>query len=45
MPATGFVISIPAEVMQVVDRAARERGMTRSRFIPEILRRVARAKP
>ena len=45
MPATGFVISIPAEVMQAVDRAARERGMTRSRFITEILRRVARAKP
>src|SRR2546427_9510492 len=44
MPATGFAISIPAEVMQAVDRAARERGMTRSRFITEILRRVARAK-
>jgi metal-responsive CopG/Arc/MetJ family transcriptional regulator len=44
MPATKFAISIPAEVMQVVDRAAQERGITRSRFISEVLRRVARAK-
>ncbi len=44
MPATKFAISVPTEVMQVVDRAARERGITRSRFISEVLRRVARAK-
>src|SRR2546428_11172031 len=44
MAATKFAISVPTEVMQAVDRAARERGITRSRFIGEILRRVARAK-
>ena len=44
MPATKFAISVPIEVMQAVDRAAQERGITRSRFISEVLRRVARAK-
>ena len=44
MAATKFAISVPTEVMQAIDRAARERGITRSRFIGEILRRVARAK-
>lgn len=44
MSAIKFAISIPAEVMQAVDRAAHERGITRSRFIAEILRRVAGAK-
>jgi metal-responsive CopG/Arc/MetJ family transcriptional regulator len=44
MRATKFGISIPTEVMKAVDRAARERGITRSRFIAEVLRRVARAK-
>ena len=44
MAATKFAISVPTEVMQEVDRAAEARGITRSRFISEVLRRVARAK-
>ena len=44
MAATKFAISVPTEVMQEVDRAAEERGITRSRFISEVLRHVARAK-
>lgn len=44
MPVTKFAISVPAEVMQAVDRSARARGITRSRLISEVLRRVARAR-
>ena len=44
MPATKFAISIPSEVMDAVDIAASERGVTRSRFIAAVLRRVAQAK-
>jgi hypothetical protein len=37
-------ISIPEEVMEAVDRAARERGLSRSRFIAGVLRRAAAAR-
>ena len=44
MAATKFAISIPARVMTEVDRAAAARGVTRSRFIADVLERVARAR-
>jgi len=39
-----FAISIPEDVMQQIDEAAELRGVTRSRFISDVLRKVARAK-
>lgn len=39
-----FAISIPEDVMEQVDRAAEQRGITRSRFISDVLRKVARAR-
>ena len=44
MSAKKFAISVPEEVMDQVDRAARGRGVTRSRFISDVLRRVAHAR-
>ena len=44
MAVRKFAISVAEEVMDQVDRAARRRGLTRSRFITEVLRRVARAR-
>lgn len=44
MAAKKFAISVPEEVMAAVDRAATERGVSRSRFISGILRRVAAAR-
>jgi len=44
MNAKKFAISIPAEVMKQVDRAARARQVTRSRFISDVLRKVAAAR-
>jgi hypothetical protein len=44
MAAKKFAISIPEDVMREVDRAARGAGVTRSRFIAGVLRRVARAR-
>ena len=41
MRATKFAISIPAETMSQVDRAAKRPGMTRSRYIAVVLARVA----
>jgi len=41
--ATKFAISVPEEVMRKVDRAAKRRRATRSRFISEVLRKVAEA--
>ena len=41
MRATKFAISIPAETMSQVDRAAKRLGMTRSRYIAVVLARVA----
>ena len=36
-------IAVPAEILDVVDRAARARGESRSRFISRILRLAVRA--
>jgi len=44
MAARKFAISIPADVMSQVDRAARRRGVTRSRFISQVLSHVANAR-
>ena len=37
-------IAVPEDVMQEVDRAARERGESRSRFISRVLRLAVRAR-
>ena len=42
MRATKFAISIPAETMQQVDRAAKRLGVTRSRYISMVLAHVAK---
>ena len=42
MRATKFAISVPAETMQQVDRAAKRLGVTRSRYISMVLARVAK---
>lgn len=42
MRAAKFAISVPAETMSQVDRAAKRLGMTRSRYISVVLGRVAR---
>ncbi|HEX4475853.1 MAG TPA: ribbon-helix-helix protein, CopG family [Polyangiaceae bacterium] len=39
-----FAISIPVEVMEQIDEAAARRGVTRSRFISDVLRQAARAR-
>jgi metal-responsive CopG/Arc/MetJ family transcriptional regulator len=39
-----FAISIPEAVMDQVDQAAESRGVTRSRFISDVLHKVARAR-
>lgn len=44
MTVTKFAISVPEEVMKEVDRAAAARGVTRSRFISDVLRKAARAR-
>ena len=44
MPVKKIAISVPPDVIRQVDLAARERGVTRSRFITDVLRRVARAR-
>ncbi|HVY62900.1 MAG TPA: hypothetical protein VHF22_14680 [Planctomycetota bacterium] len=44
MAAKKFAISVPEDVMRQVDRAARGLGVTRSRYIVGVLRRVARAR-
>jgi hypothetical protein len=41
MRAAKFAISVPAETMQQVDRAAKRLGMTRSGYIAVVLARVA----
>jgi hypothetical protein len=41
MRAAKFAISVPAETMTHVDRAAKRLGMTRSRYIAVVLARVA----
>lgn len=37
-------IAVPEDIMQEVDRAARERGESRSRFISRVLRLAVRAR-
>lgn len=44
MAVTKFAISVPQEVMKEVDRAAAARGVTRSRFVSDLLRKAARAR-
>jgi metal-responsive CopG/Arc/MetJ family transcriptional regulator len=44
MVATKFAISVPEDVMSQIDRAARKRRVTRSRFISDVLRKVATAR-
>jgi hypothetical protein len=44
MPCKKFAISVPVAVMQLVDLAARRQGVTRSRFIATVLRRIASAR-
>ena len=44
MSVRKFAISVPEEVMEQVDETAAEWGVTRSRFITEVLRRVARLR-
>ena len=42
MRSTKFAISVPAETMLEVDRAAKRLGVTRSRYISLVLARVAK---
>jgi metal-responsive CopG/Arc/MetJ family transcriptional regulator len=44
MPMKKVAISLPAPVLETVDRLAAEQGASRSRVISTILARVARAK-
>ena len=44
MPTRKLAISVPEEVLDEVDGAAKQRGMTRSGFITYVLRRLARAR-
>jgi hypothetical protein len=44
MPVRKIAISVPEDVLLQVDRAAKSRGMTRSRFISQALRRIAGAR-
>jgi metal-responsive CopG/Arc/MetJ family transcriptional regulator len=37
-------IAVPEDIMEEVDRAARERGESRSRFISRVLRLAVRAR-
>jgi len=44
MTVTKFAISVPAETMRQVDRAAKRLGVTRSRYISVVLDRVAKVQ-
>jgi len=44
MPVKKLAISVPEDVIRAVDRAAAARRVTRSRFISDTLRVVARAR-
>ena len=44
MPVKKFAISVPESVMREVDLAAKSKKTTRSAFIADVLRRVARAR-
>ena len=44
MAVKKFALSVPEDVMKEVDRAAKRFGVTRSRFISGVLRRVSDAR-
>ena len=44
MAAKKFAISVPEEVMEQVDALASRQGVTRSRLIADVLRKLARAR-
>jgi metal-responsive CopG/Arc/MetJ family transcriptional regulator len=44
MPVRKLAISLPEDVVRQVDRAAAQRGVTRSRFIADVLRVVAQIR-
>ncbi|MBX3274153.1 MAG: ribbon-helix-helix protein, CopG family [Sandaracinaceae bacterium] len=44
MPVKKIAISVPEDVARQVDEAAAARGVTRSRFITDVLRTAARAR-
>lgn len=44
MPSRKTAISVPEEILAEVDRAARERGESRSGFISRVLRLTVRAR-
>lgn len=44
MPLRKTAIAMPEDVLADVDRAARERGESRSRFITRVLRAAVRAR-
>ena len=44
MAVRKFAISVPEDVMVQIDEAAEQRGITRTRFITDVLRQVARAR-
>lgn len=44
MAVKKLAISLPEDVLEQVDAAARERGLPRSTFIAQVLERVARAR-
>lgn len=44
MPSRKTAIAVPEEILAEVDRAARERGESRSRFISRVLRLAVRAR-
>ena len=43
MAVKKFALSVPEDVMKHVDRAAKRFGVTRSRFIADVLRKIANA--
>ena len=44
MAVKKFALSVPPEVMDQVDEAAAERGLTRSAYLVQLLRRIAKAR-
>jgi metal-responsive CopG/Arc/MetJ family transcriptional regulator len=44
MPYRKIAIAVPEDVMQEVDRAGRERGESRGRFVSRVLRLAVRAR-
>ena len=44
MPYRKTAIAVPAELLDAVDQAARERGESRSRYITRVLRAAVRAR-